>query len=261
MNETKTILQVCGCRGSRPVCGPQYEEFGGQTTCFVFRSGGEAVVVDCGSGLSNAAGLLAGCGRVDVLLTHLHYDHLIGLLDWGVFAQSAPPTFYSTFSDWQCDPLNEFCRPPFWPIGPGEHRIEDVQAGRRLELAGGMWAVFYKSGHPNAGNIIELHTRSSLVALVFDYEHGFPLPASLRGCELLIYDGMFSDETYPPCRGWGHSTWQEACGCARRLGARRLLVTHHAPGSDDGLLRGWERQAKQLLPAAGFARVGQRFEV
>ena len=149
MTELESILHICGCRGSRPVCGPQFDEFGGHTTCFVLRQGDQAVVLDCGSGLTNGAKILQGCTRVDVLLTHLHYDHLIGLLDWSVFPAGVIPTFYSTFSDWEGDPLAEFCRPPFWPVGPGKHQLRDVRRGETVSLGAGISAAFYRSGHPN----------------------------------------------------------------------------------------------------------------
>ena len=257
MTELESILHICGCRGSRPVCGPQFDEFGGHTTCFVLRQGDQAVVLDCGSGLTNGAKILQGCTRVDVLLTHLHYDHLIGLLDWSVFPAGVIPTFYSTFSDWEGDPLAEFCRPPFWPVGPGKHQLRDVRRGETVSLGAGISAAFYRSGHPNEGNVAVLHTGQRKVAILFDYEHGNPLPDQAEGCDLLVYDGMYSDETYPNYQGWGHSTWQEACRCANRLGAGRLLVTHHAPDSPDRLLRQWEAEAKKIFPQTGFARMNQ----
>ena len=78
-------LYVCGCRGSMTVSGKDHLEFGGATTCYVLRRGDYAVVIDCGTGLRNAGPALEGCRAVDVLLTHVHYDHIIGLLMPGSF--------------------------------------------------------------------------------------------------------------------------------------------------------------------------------
>ena len=257
MTGVESILHICGCRGSRPVCGAQFDEFGGHTTCFVFRKGDQAVVLDCGSGLTNAAPILRGCSKVDVVLTHFHYDHLIGLLEWSVFPKGVIPTFYSTFSDWEGDPLAEFCRPPFWPVGPGEHRLQNVRRGEKISLGADMSAALYRSGHPNEGNVAVLYAGQKKIAVLFDYEHGGPMPDQAQGCDLLVYDGMYSDEIYHNYRGWGHSTWQEACRCAARLEAGRLLVTHHAPESSDQQLRQWEEEAKKIFPKTDFARMNQ----
>ena len=73
-------LHICGCRGSRSVFGPEFTEFGGQTTCFVLKKANYALVLDCGTGLDNARDLLAGCSAVDVVVTHWHYDHVMGLM-------------------------------------------------------------------------------------------------------------------------------------------------------------------------------------
>lgn len=258
MDSSQAVLTVCGCRGSRSVCGTEYREFGGYTTCFVIRWEDRAVVVDCGSGLSNAAPLLKDCSRVDVLLTHLHYDHIMGLLDWSVFPAGVEPVFYSVFSRWGKDPLNEFCRPPFWPVGPGKHRLQEAALGEKIHLDHGVEAIFYKSDHPDDGNILLVKVENTTLAILCDYEHGGNIPREMEGCDLLVYDGMYSDETYPAYRGWGHSTWQEACRCAWKIGAKRLLVTHHAPDSGDDLLAQREAEAKKMFPYTEFARMGQR---
>ena len=256
----ESILYVCGSRGRRAVCGARFEEFGGYPTCYLLRRGDEAVLVDCGTGLYNASPLLRGCSRVDILLTHLHYDHLLGLLDWSVFPPQVQPTFYSTFSDWDCDPL-QFCRPPFWPVKPGAHVLQNVSTGEEISLGANVRAEFYKSGHPNEANIVILHTEQSKITILCDYEHGFPVPDAAADCDLLIYDGMFDDTTYPAHRGWGHSTWQQACRCARKLGAKKLLVTHHAPDSSDDQLLAWEKEAQKLFPQTHFARMKQKLQV
>lgn len=258
MEGSQAVLTICGSRGSRPVSGPGYEEFGGHTTCFVIRWKDQAVVIDCGSGLTCAAPLLRECSRVDVLLSHLHYDHIMGLTEWSVFPAGIEPVFYSTFSCWgEKDPLEEFCRPPFWPVGPGKHQLREVTRGEPVLLGDGMEAVFYRSEHPDEGNILLIKVENTTLAILCDYEHGGQLPREMEGCDLLIYDGMYSDETYPAYRGWGHSTWQEACRCAARMKAKKLLVTHHAPESEDDLLRQWECQARELFPLTNFARQGQ----
>jgi len=80
-------LQVTtfGTRGSTPVAGSKYAEFGGNTTCLRIHSPclppDVGLVVDAGSGYRECAGALLGAGikRVAMLHTHYHWDHIQGM--------------------------------------------------------------------------------------------------------------------------------------------------------------------------------------
>ena len=257
--QTEITGYICGTRGSRPVSGPEYEEFGGGTSCYVVKGGDHAVVLDCGSGLSRAAALLEGCRKVDVLVTHLHYDHLLGLLDWQVFPKGVRPTFYSTVPEpW----LAGFLHPPYWPIGPGEAEEVTVTWGEEIDLEDGFRATFFPANHPGESSVIRLDTAGKTLCLLADYEHGKELPGGLlEGCDILLYDGMFSDEEYPARAGWGHSTWQEGCRLAKTIGVGQFFITHHDTARTDEELRAMETQARELEPSARFARVGDSFSL
>jgi ribonuclease BN (tRNA processing enzyme) len=77
---------------------------------------------------------------------------------------------------------------------------------------------------------------------------------SRRPLDLLIMDGQFDSATGARFRGWGHSTWQDAVEVARAAAARHLVVTHHAPDADDGLLA---QREQELQVAAGLAGLPQ----
>ena len=66
--------------GSTP--GPTTNRYGGNTSCLqVTLSDGRLLVLDAGSGIRNLGLRLAGrARRIDILLTHLHLDHIQGLL-------------------------------------------------------------------------------------------------------------------------------------------------------------------------------------
>ncbi|MCX8018350.1 MAG: MBL fold metallo-hydrolase, partial [Rhodocyclaceae bacterium] len=62
------------------------------------------------------------------------------------------------------------------------------------------------------------------------------LDAAIGAVDLLIVDSAYTIEEYPQKRGWGHGTFDGAIEMAQRLGAKRLLCTHHEPTrSDDDL--------------------------
>lgn len=251
-------LYVLGSRGSRPASGPEVLEFGGGTTCYIFRRGDHAVVIDCGSGFYDAGEVLRGCAQVDILLTHLHYDHIIGLLEWSVFPAGAQVRFFAQFDRWFGEEtLRRFLQPPFWPVSLPFGTLVTVPSPGEAELGGGLRVRFHPSNHPDGASLVRLETPEGDVCAAFDYEHSSGFPDELaRGCGLLLYDGMYTSEEYPDHVGWGHSCWEEGCRLADRLAVRRLVVTHHHPHRSDGALREMEAEAKKRRPEVRFARSG-----
>ena len=73
----------------------------------------------------------------------------------------------------------------------------------------------------------------------------------------MIYDGMFSEEEYPRCRGWGHSTWAKGVALAKAAGVKALAIFHLHPAHDDASLRAAEAEIKAAMPTAFVAREGE----
>ena len=73
---------IWGCRGSLASPGPDTVRYGGNTSCVEVRlSDDSLLVLDAGTGI-RPLGVALGSDhptRIDVLLTHLHIDHLEGL--------------------------------------------------------------------------------------------------------------------------------------------------------------------------------------
>src|SRR5437867_2225659 len=78
-------VTLWGTRGSLPSPGPETARYGGNTSCVEVRgANGQLLILDAGTGIrSLSATLDPELRRVDVLLTHLHMDHVQGL---GFFA-------------------------------------------------------------------------------------------------------------------------------------------------------------------------------
>ncbi len=82
-------VKIWGARGSVPAPGPQMNRYGGNTSCVqVTLASGEELILDAGTGIRT---LGLGFGRqpkISILLTHLHLDHIQGLMFF-------PPCFRS----------------------------------------------------------------------------------------------------------------------------------------------------------------------
>lgn len=254
-------LYVLGSRGSWPVCGEKFLEFGGGTSCYVLKRGDYAVLIDCGSALCTGQELLAGCNRIDVLLTHVHYDHLLGLLNWNVFPQNARLRFFAPFDSWfGADTLIRFMSPPFWPYTPDMGTLVNVPSPGTAELEEGVLVRFHPSYHPDGACILRIDTPDGAVCAAFDYEHSGPFPLKLaEKCAVLLYDAMFTKEEYSNREGWGHSYWEEGGRVASQAGVGLLVMTHHSPDKSDLDLQEQERLAQLVIPGIRFARQGDVF--
>ena len=123
-------VTLWGTRGSLAAPGPETVRYGGNTSCVEVRcADGTRLILDAGTGIRRLGGRIGPeAGRVDLLLTHLHMDHLQGLgffrpLDepgqevhiWG------PP---STTLDLRAR-LSRYLSPPLFPIRLRELPHED----------------------------------------------------------------------------------------------------------------------------------------
>ena len=79
-------VRIWGCRGSIPTPGPQTVEAGGNTSCIeISLDNGSVFVLDAGTGIRELGDdlLERGAREIQLLLTHLHLDHLEGLRFFG----------------------------------------------------------------------------------------------------------------------------------------------------------------------------------
>src|SRR5689334_1957852 len=114
-------VTLWGTRGSLPTPGPDNARYGGNTSCVEVRAAdGTTLVLDAGTGIRRLGTRLAkSAGRVDLLLTHLHMDHIQGL---GFFAPFyvqdlevhiwAPASTTETLHS----RLSRYMSPPLFPV-------------------------------------------------------------------------------------------------------------------------------------------------
>ena len=75
-------VKVSGARGSVPTPGPDTWRYGGNTSCVqVTLADGSTLVLDAGTGIRPLGLTMPDPDRpVHILLTHLHLDHIQGLM-------------------------------------------------------------------------------------------------------------------------------------------------------------------------------------
>ncbi len=273
-------VTLWGVRGSIPSPGPSTIRYGGNTSCVeVQGSGGRTVVLDAGTGIRRLGTVIRPIGgRLDLLLTHLHADHVHGLaffeplfasgrdlhiwgpaptpdaLRAGLARYLSPPVSALPLRDLPC--RLSFHHVPGGPLEvPGFQIVADYvchplpTVGYRISE--GSVAMCYLPDHEPA-----LATGGRFDAP--EWTSGYDLA---KDAALLIHDAQYTPEEYTARRGWGHSAVPDAIALARLAGAARLVLFHHDPERDDAaldaLLADAERRAAPLPCVSG--REGMRF--
>jgi ribonuclease BN (tRNA processing enzyme) len=266
-------LFIGGMRGSQPVTGAAFEEFGGDTTSLLLVGAqGERLVLDAGTGMHAVARELATMepGEVTVLFSHYHLDHLIGLTmnplfyqrDWS-FKFMGP-----TFADGGVrDAVTPLLAPPYWPVSWermdahfdfAEFATEEIEIGHLrvrgcpVPHPGGCLA--YRIDDASGASLvyatdIEWRNRTQTQETAFITMCTEPKPA-----DLLVIDAHFAEAEADAFVGWGHTSWQDGLDIAALTGIERVLLGHHAPEATDEILNALEQQAKKRLPGAALAR-------
>jgi phosphoribosyl 1,2-cyclic phosphodiesterase len=256
------LITFCGVRGSTPAPGADYVRYGGNTSCVaVAHSAGgpvaPVVVLDAGTGLGGVTGLLGG-GPFNgtILLSHLHWDHCLGLPffpgggrdDARVRVllpdQGGPLTAEQI--------LSRVMSPPFFPITPAELRGDwtfgAVSPGQ-FKAEG--FTVEAREIPHKGGRTIGYRISDGRSALAYVTDHCPTVlgdgPDGLgpyhdavldlaAGADLLIHDAQLVAEEVPAEAAFGHAAAEYAVGLAIRAGARQVALFHHKPSRTDDQL-------------------------
>jgi phosphoribosyl 1,2-cyclic phosphodiesterase len=228
--------------------------YGGNTSCVQLTlAGGEVLILDAGTGIRNLGIDLTPGRRIHILLTHLHLDHIQGLMffppcfradsEITIWGPSSPEaTLEDRIARYISAPLSPVevrelpCSVSFrdtpateWELGGATIRAEAItHRGPTLgyRISDGETTIAYIPDHEPA-------LGAPLEGLEPEWISGFDLA---RGADLLIHDCQYSDQEYPDHVGWGHSALSDTLTFARRVEAQRLMMFHHDPLHADEFL-------------------------
>jgi phosphoribosyl 1,2-cyclic phosphodiesterase len=264
-------VKVWGARGSVPSPGPETIRYGGNTSCVqVTLSDGTTIALDAGTGIRGMGlALTEEAPRIHILLTHLHLDHIQGLVFFAPAFRPrseivvwGPAAAYDSLEDriarYISAPLSavevrelpcevSFREAPTTEWGIGTARVRAASVAHRGPTLGyrvseGDVSLCYIPDHePALGAALE---RDDL-----EWVSGAELA---RDATLLVHDCQYTDGEYPDHVGWGHSRLSDALHFARRVEPERLMLFHHDPlHSDDFLDSFFDGAARGLWTELG----------
>ncbi|MGB5228895.1 MAG: MBL fold metallo-hydrolase [Eudoraea sp.] len=244
-------IKLHGTRGAYPTSSKETQKLGGNTPCIELIAGEERLILDAGTGILNIDfDSYYTSDRIDILLTHLHMDHIQGLgffkpiFDpkkevhiWGPGGSSYPLK----------DRLNRFLSPPLFPIMlrdiPCKLVIHELP-NKPFKLGKFLISSKFVS-HPGPTVGFRIQVGSKSVTYIPDHEpilcspqlykedkwiSGFDL---CKNTDLLVHDSQYSPGEYENKVGWGHCSLEIAAELSARAKVKSLVMFHHDPAHTD----------------------------
>lgn len=270
------IVTLWGTRGSLACSGPDMTRYGGNTACVELRGEtGTTLILDAGTGIRRLGYAIDNkVKRIDILLTHLHLDHIQGL---GFFT----PLFDSNMDIHIYGPassnrhlhslLTKYLSPPLFPVLlndlPCHLYLHKIPEG---EFEIGEFHIFSQAVcHPGLTFGYRISSSKSSMTYLPDHEPAlgttvFPLEPEwtsgydlAKGVDLLLHDAQYTLEEYNERVGWGHSSIEHATAFAKLAKVKTLVTFHHDPSHNDEELDKLSQQAASLTQSVLQVKPGQ----
>ncbi len=255
-----------GVRGSTPCHSPEVQRYGGNTSCVsLVAPGQDPLVFDLGTGLRYFGKQLdVAVSSVNVLVSHLHWDHIQGLpflpqlqrddcaINIWAPAQDDGRTAHECLNAAICQPM--------FPVSleaiGATVEVHDVEPSDWKIGAFDVNAVNVPHIGPTLGYRVTYNDRS----IVYISDHQEPSDASLfdpavlelcNNADVLIHDAQFTDVDYVGREHWGHCRIDYAFALAVEAGVSTLVLFHHDPSRSDDELDAIEGEYKLRGADAG----------
>jgi phosphoribosyl 1,2-cyclic phosphodiesterase len=267
-------IKFYGVRGSIPVCGREFERFGGNTTCIrIHREDvNRIVIIDAGTGIRNLGKEIINMGLkqkvINILFSHFHWDHIQGFPFFapaynrdqtiGILVMGKQRKIKNLKEIFSLQMQKEYFPVELDNMGA---QFEFLTYGDE-ETFYGANVIAFPQYHKYMGGSYGFRIEDEAITIVIctDIEHINGIDSNIvnlaKDADLLIHDGQYTPDEYQTHIGWGHSSWKQAAEVAIRANVKRLIITHHDPDHNDDFLDSMEKECQNVFPNSIFAKEG-----
>jgi phosphoribosyl 1,2-cyclic phosphodiesterase len=258
-------VKFWGTRGSIPVPGKDTIEYGGNTTCLeITLESGRVIVVDSGTGIRPLGERLkADGGKVDVhlLITHIHWDHVLGFPFFDPIYNPDNKIVIDGFTTCMKGLRATFDNKMgdgFFPIKFDDLKaqIQYLDALRRGPLKIDSVVIdCIPLQHPQGGCGFRFREGKKTLVFITDNElteeawagrHPEDYMDFCKDADILIHDAQYTPEERAERKGWGHSDYVSAFNLAAKSHVKRLILFHHDPTRKDREVVSLKNACEQL---------------
>lgn len=232
-----------GSRGSIPVSGAEYAKYGGDTTCVEVTSrDGDVIILDAGTGMRRLGNKLLAEGKrsCSLLLTHAHWDHLMGFPFFKpIYMKGTKISLYGCayVQESVKHMISQAMVAPYFPVDFGQLAAEFEFHGvcEQGFSIGPVQVTTIQLSHPNQGLGYRFTEDGKSFVFLTDNELTMLHPGGAtfkdylrfsEGADLLIHDAEYTQEQYQLTKGWGHSVYTDALRLAQEAGAKQFGLFH-----------------------------------
>ena len=233
-----------GCRGSIPNPSKEMLKYGGNTTCFELNMDDFQVFFDTGSGFQNA--VLDNNKQIIIVFSHFHHDHLQGLAFNKYLITAEKKTFICSALV-NAEKLNKIIRRyfsgDFFPLDLFDN-LDNVTFSNFIDIqtmvSGELKIETIKLNHPGGSYGYSVTRNNKKCVFLCDNEFTTSQADELKifaeNADMVIWDGMFTEEELRVKTGWGHSSIQQGIDFFSSLNCGEIIISHHAPYRTDAEL-------------------------
>ena len=271
----RLLVKFWGVRGTLPAPGTTTLRYGGHTPCVeVFApSTGTRIIFDAGTGLVRCGEEAMAKGRKDfhILISHFHYDHIIGLTGFTPFFRDDCKIYlygHRKGKELFENALKGVFRAPYFPISFDALPAKENIKFQELPETGGTFVIdglqiqSFPLNHPQLAHAYRVTHENKSLVYATDHEHGTDVDNQLidfiSETDLFIYDSTYSADFYRVYEGWGHSTSSAGAHFALKGNVDSYAIFHHDHFSTDDFLETVILpEALSIFPRSFLAKEGE----